>query len=116
MSDIPNTDKEKSSGKVYYSMGEVAEMFGVKPSLIRFWESEFEVIRPYRNKKGNRLFTPEDVRNFRLIYHLVKERGFTLQGARDKIRDNREDTVNNAEVVHSLNRIRDFLIELKKEL
>lgn len=116
MKEITSTDPENNGSKVYYSMGEVAEMFGVKPSLIRFWESEFEVIRPYRNKKGNRLFTPEDVRNFRLIFHLVKERGFTLQGAKDKIRDNREDTVNNAEVVHSLNRIRDFLTELKKEL
>lgn len=68
--------------KLFYSMGEVAEMFDVNASLIRHWESQFSVIRPKRNKKGNRLFSPRDVENLKLIYHLVKERGMTLDGAR----------------------------------
>ena len=68
--------------KLFYSMGEVSEMFDVNPSLIRHWESKFEVLKPQKNKKGNRMFTPEDVENLKLIYHLVKERGMTLDGAR----------------------------------
>ncbi|MDD4215593.1 MAG: MerR family transcriptional regulator, partial [Bacteroidales bacterium] len=76
--------KKKPVEKIYYSIGEVAEIFEVNTSLIRFWEKEFDIIRPFRNKKGNRLFTKEDVKNFYIIYHLVKERGFTLQGAKDK--------------------------------
>ena len=67
------------SEKLFYTMGEVAEMFDVNQSLIRYWESQFRVLRPKRNKKGNRLFTPEDIRNLKLIYHLVKERGMTLE-------------------------------------
>ena len=69
--------------KLFYSMGEVAEMFDVNASLIRHWESQFSVIRPKRNKKGNRLFSPQDVENLKLIYHLVKERGMTLEGAKN---------------------------------
>jgi len=67
--------------KIFYSMGEVAEMFDVNQSLIRHWESQFGVLKPKRNKKGNRLFSPQDVENLKLIYHLVKERGMTLEGA-----------------------------------
>ncbi|HOY32058.1 MAG TPA: MerR family transcriptional regulator [Bacteroidales bacterium] len=108
--------KEKPTEKIYYTIGEVAKMFNVNTSLIRFWEKEFDIIQPFRNKKGNRLFTKADVANFHIIYHLVKERGFTLQGAKDKIKDNKADTINNSEVVASLKKIRDFLIELKEEL
>ena len=72
--------------KLFYSMGEVAEMFDVNASLIRHWESQFSVIRPKRNKKGNRLFSPQDVENLKLIYHLVKERGMTLEGAKKAAR------------------------------
>ena len=68
--------------KLFYSMGEVAEMFDVNTSLIRHWESQFSILRPKRNKKGNRLFSPEDVENLKMIYHLVKERGMTLEGAK----------------------------------
>jgi hypothetical protein len=71
--------KEKEIEKLYYSIGEVAEQFNVAPSLIRFWESEFEIIKPKKNRKGNRQFTREDIDNVRTIYHLVKEKGFTLQ-------------------------------------
>lgn len=108
--------KARLTEKLYYSISEVAALFKVNASLIRFWEKEFDIIRPFRNKKGNRLFTKEDVDNFYLIYHLVKERGFTLQGAKDKLKENREDTINQTEIVKSLTRIRDFLQELKKNL
>jgi DNA-binding transcriptional MerR regulator len=102
--------------KVYYSIGEVAELFEVKPSLIRFWEKEFDILSPQKNKKGNRLFTQEDIANLRLIYHLVKERGYTLQGAREKLKQNRDDVEKRVEIVDSLYSIRNFLEELKEGL
>jgi DNA-binding transcriptional MerR regulator len=102
--------------KVYYPIGEVATLFNVSTSLIRYWETEFDIIKPFRNKKGNRLFTKKDVDNFHIIYHLVKERGFTLQGAKDKLKDNKQDTVDTVEVVKSLQQIRSFLIEIKENL
>ncbi|MEE4176827.1 MAG: MerR family transcriptional regulator [Bacteroides sp.] len=102
--------------RMYYSIGEVARMFKVNTSLIRFWEKEFDIIQPYRNKKGNRYFTPKDVDHFHLIYHLVKERGYTLQGAREKLKDNPRDVQRDFEIVKSLDKIRDFLLELKKEI
>jgi DNA-binding transcriptional MerR regulator len=108
--------KEKEITKLYYSIGEVAKMFDVNTSLIRFWEKEFDIIQPKKNKKGNRLFTQEDIDNLHLIYHLVKERGFTLQGAKEKLKDNKADTINNVELVKSLNRLRNFLLEIKAEL
>ena len=76
--------KEKIPEKIYYSIGEVANMFNVKTSLIRFWENEFDIIKPHKNKKGNRLFTKQDIDNFHIIYHFVKERGLTLKGAKKK--------------------------------
>ena len=108
--------KEKETTKLYYSIGEVAAMFKVNTSLIRFWEKEFEILKPVKNKKGNRMFSKTDVDNLRIIYHLVKERGFTLQGAKDKLKENKQDTVNSVEIVNSLTRVRDFLLELKKEI
>ena len=102
--------------KLYYTIGEVAQMLKVSTSLIRFWEKEFDIIKPAKNKKGNRLFRPEDVKNLHTIYHLVKERGFTLQGARTKLTQNTTDTIDKAEVVRSLKKIRSFLEELKREL
>ncbi|PKP45406.1 MAG: MerR family transcriptional regulator [Bacteroidetes bacterium HGW-Bacteroidetes-11] len=108
--------KKKEIEKVYYRIGEVAGMFNVNVSLIRFWETEFDIIKPYRNKKGNRFFTPQDVDNFRLIYHLVKERGYTLQGAREKLKGNPVDLQKDHEVVKSLQQIRSFLLNLKEEL
>lgn len=91
-------------------------MLNVNTSLIRFWEKEFTSIKPKKNKKGNRLFTQKDVNNLHLIYHLVKERGFTLEGARKKLRENREETVESAEIVQSLKKIRKFLVDIKKDL
>ena len=108
--------KEKETLKLYYTIGEVAEMFNVKTSLIRFWEKEFEIIQPKKNKKGNRLFTQEDVDNFYIIYHLVKERGFTLQGAKMKLKENKNDTISNIEIVKSLSNIKEFLVQLKGEI
>ncbi len=91
--------KEKETVKLYYSIGEVAKMFDVNASLIRFWEKEFDIIKPKKNKKGDRMFTQADVDNFRIIYHLVKERGYTLQGAKEKLKENKEDTFNSEEMI-----------------
>ncbi|MDE6778848.1 MAG: MerR family transcriptional regulator [Alistipes sp.] len=104
------------SKKLFYSMGEVSEMFDVKPSLLRFWESEFDVIKPKRNKKGNRLFTPADVENLKLIYHLVKERGMTLDGARKALKQNRGELSRDAELLERLQRVRSILAEVRDEL
>ena len=108
--------KEQETVKLFYSIGEVAGMFNVNTSLVRFWEKEFEIIKPQKNKKGNRLFTQDDVDNFYIIYHLVKERGFTLQGAKAKLVQNKSDTVDNIEIVKALTKVRDFLLEVKKEM
>jgi DNA-binding transcriptional MerR regulator len=102
--------------KMYWSIGEVASMFDVKPSLIRYWEKEFPVIKPHKNKKGNRYFTQEDIENLKLIYHLVKERGMTLRGAKMKLKENKNDTENNYEVINSLKEIRNYLLQLKNQL
>ena len=102
--------------KIYYTIGEVAELFEVNASLIRFWEKEFDFLTPQKNKKGNRLFTKEDINKIRIIYHLVKEKGYTLQGAREKIKRNREDVEKQVEVIDSLQRIKSFLLELKNDL
>jgi DNA-binding transcriptional MerR regulator len=108
--------KDQKVEKLFYTIGEVAEMFNVNTSLIRFWEREFDIIKPKKNKKGNRLFTKEDIDNFHIIYHLVKERGMTLRGAQKKLKENKEDTVNNLEVVKSLNSIKKMLLEIKEEM
>tara|TARA_B100001758_G_scaffold229043_1_gene223649 strand:+ start:176 stop:520 length:345 start_codon:yes stop_codon:yes gene_type:complete len=102
--------------KVYYSIGEVAEMFKVNTSLIRFWDKEFDIIQPKKNKKGNRLFTKEDVKNYHLIYFLVKERGYTLKGAKDKIKGNKNAVLNQQMVVQKMSKIKAFLLQLKQEL
>jgi DNA-binding transcriptional MerR regulator len=108
--------KETETTKLYYTIGEVSRMFNVNASLIRFWEKEFEVLQPKKNKKGNRLFTPADVENLRIIFHLVKERGFTLQGAKLKLKENKTDVVNTTEVYDALIKVRGFLVELKENL
>ena len=109
--------KEKEIVKRYYTIGEVAEMFNVATSLIRFWETEFDLINPKKNKKGNRQFTQEDVSNVKLIYHLVKEKGYTLQGAKDILKNHNLTTVrDNLEMVQSLKKVREFLIEIKQNL
>ena len=107
---------ERQIEKLYYSIGEVAKMFNVNTSLIRFWEKEFDVIKPKKNKKGNRFFTKQDIDNLHLIYHLVKEKGMTLSGAKKKIKENKEDTTNNFEVIKSLTEIKNLLLEIKENL
>ena len=108
--------KEPKVEKLYYSIGEVSTMFNVNASLIRFWEKEFEIIKPKKNKKGNRLFTKEDIDNFKIIFYLVKERGMTLAGAKKKMKENKEDTLNNFEVIQALNAIKGMLIEVRDNI
>jgi DNA-binding transcriptional MerR regulator len=108
--------KEKKIKKIYYSIGEVAEMFDVNKSLIRFWEKEFSIIKPKKNKKGNRYFTERDINNFKIIFHLVKERGYTLDGAKKKLRENKEDTIKNVEIVNQLKDIRTQLVAIREVL
>ena len=102
--------------KLFYKISEVAEMFNVNISAVRFWEKEFDILKPKRNKKGNRLFTPKDIKNIQIIYHLLKERGFTVEGAKNKLKDNKTDTINNIEIVTHLRDIRKFLVNLREEL
>jgi DNA-binding transcriptional MerR regulator len=102
--------------KLYYTIGEVSRMFNVNPSLIRFWEKEFSIIHPQKNKKGNRVFTIKDIDNFRLIYNLVKEKGYTIQGAREHLASHKSEAEKNSEVIKSLKDIRSLLLEIGKEL
>lgn len=106
----------QGSTKLYYTIGEVSKIFDVNASLIRFWEKEFDILQPKKNKKGNRLFTQKDVDNLQIIYHLVKERGYKLDGAKKKLKENKEDTMNEMEMVASLKKIRSFLVSLKEEM
>ncbi len=108
--------KEKKIKKIYYSIGEVAAMFDVNKSLIRFWEKEFIIIKPKKNKKGNRYFTENDINNFKIIFHLVKERGYTLDGAKKKLRENKKDTIKNVEIVNQLKDIRTQLVAIREVL
>ena len=102
--------------KRYYAIGEVAKAFAVNTSLIRFWEKEFDVIKPKKNAKGNRKFTPEDIKNLQFIYHLVKERGFTLEGAKQKLKKNPESIFNNHEIITRLEAVKAELIQIKNQL
>ena len=103
--------------KIYYSMGEVAEMFDVNQSLIRHWESKFDCLRPHKNKRGNRMFTAEDVEKLKQIYHLVKERGMTLEGARKVMRRaSGDELARETELLERLQCIRSALVEVREEL
>ena len=106
----------KPTEKLFYKISEVAEMFKVNISAVRFWEKEFDILKPKKNKKGNRMFTPKDIKNIRIIYHLLRERGFTVDGAKKKLKENKTDTVNNIEIVNHLRDIRGFLVTLREEL
>jgi DNA-binding transcriptional MerR regulator len=103
-------------GKIYYSMGEVAELFGVNASLLRFWEEEFPILKIAKNSRGHRIYTTADVDNIRLIYYLVKEQGMTLDGAKKRIRQNRDGVNRDAEIVEHLRSIRNMLAALREEL
>jgi len=108
--------KEPKIEKILYSIGEVAKLFNVNPSLIRFWSNEFDELKPKTNKKGNRLFSKDDIETLRLIYHLVKERGMTLKGAKQKLKDNKEETQNNFEIVKRLQFVKQQLLEIKNQM
>lgn len=105
-----------SPDKRYYSIGEVAKAFDVNASLIRFWDKEFDVLKPKKNAKGNRMFTPEDVKNLQLIYHLVKERGFTLEGAREHLKKGQKKTLDKFEIIDKLEAIKKQLNDIKNAL
>ena len=102
--------------KRYYGIGEVAKAFGVNTSLIRFWEKEFDALKPKKNAKGNRKFTPEDIKNLQFIYHLVKERGFTLEGAKTHLKEEKKKALNNFEIISKLEGIKNQLTKIKKQL
>jgi DNA-binding transcriptional MerR regulator len=102
--------------KQYYSISEVAEMFHVNASLIRFWENEFDILKPKKNRKGDRLFRQEDIHHLRLIYHLVRERKYTLEGAKQKLKEDKKKVQQNFELVQSLLKIRHFLLQLKENM
>lgn len=102
--------------KRYYNIGEVAKAFEVNTSLIRFWENEFDALQPKKNAKGNRKFTPEDIQNLGIIYHLVKERGFTLEGAKIHLKENKKKTLDSFEIIQKLEGIKKELIQIKEDL
>lgn len=108
--------REKEIEKKYYSIGEVADIFKVATSLIRYWEGEFDIIKPKKDKKGNRRFTTDDIEKIRLIFHLVKEKGYTLQGAQEIIKRDLHQVADKASMVDRLMAIKSFLIEIRDNL
>lgn len=102
--------------KRYYGIGEVAKAFNVNTSLIRFWEKEFDVLKPKKNAKGNRKFTPQDIHHLKFIYHLVKERGFTLEGAKTHLKEEKQKALSNYEIISKLEGIKAQLIKIKTQL
>mgnify|MGYP003971315675 CR=1 FL=1 len=107
---------KKPTKKLFYQIGEVSKTLNVNVSLIRFWEKEFDVLNPKKNKKGNRLFTQKDFDYLKIIYHLVKERGFTLDGAKKRLKENKEGKTDNLSIIRHLKEIRGFLVNLKEQL
>jgi len=105
--------KEREIEKKYFSISEVAKQFDVAPSLIRYWESEFDMLRPRKDKKGNRRFTKEDIKKLKYIYHLVKEKGYTLQGAKEVIKTGKKDDFDKVAAVQNLQGLKDFLIKIR---
>ncbi len=102
--------------KRYYGIGEVAKAFDVNTSLIRFWEKEFDILKPKKNAKGNRKFTPEDIKNLKFIYHLVKERGFTLEGAKTHLKENKQQALSKFEIISKLEDIKAQLLKIKSQI
>jgi len=108
--------REKKTEKLFYQIGEVAEMFSEPVSTIRFWEKEFDILKPKKNNKGNRLFMQEDIKNLRLIHNLLRERGMTLDGARKYLKSSREDGDYRLEIADTLRSIREMLLEIRGEI
>lgn len=107
---------EVEPDKYYYSIGEVAKQFNLSISNIRFWEQEFEILRPKKNRKGDRFFTKQDIENLKIIYHLLKEKGYTIEGARKKLMQNPDQLTERVAMIESLKKIRSFLVSLKDNL
>jgi DNA-binding transcriptional MerR regulator len=111
------SNSDSISGKLYYSMGDVAKMFDVNHSLIRYWEKEFKMLKPSKNSKGERIFTAKDIETLKIIYTLVKERGYTLNGAKEMLKAEKiDETKKKMEIVESLEKVKGFLIELKNQM
>jgi len=108
--------KEHEISKMYYTMGEVAAIFDVNQSLIRFYEKEFDVLQPKKNKKGNRYFTPEDIETLRIIFHLIRDKGYTLNGAKEHLKKNMDESQDAQRVIDSLENIKKFLLEVREQL
>ena len=108
--------RDRELTKLYYSIGELSEMFGVSKSLIRFWETEFDLLRPHKNSKGDRRFTKQNIQQFEIIYDLVKNRGFTLKGAKKELKDNKERIDNRVNAIASLTKLKGFLEDLKEKM
>lgn len=108
--------KEKKVEKLYYPIGEVSEMLDVPVSTVRYWENEFDILKPMKNKKGNRMFTASDIKNLKMIYHLLKVEGMTLQGVKRKLTGRREETESKYEITESLLKIKDLLVELRDNM
>lgn len=105
---------KETDHKIYFSISEVAAMFGINVSTLRFWEKEFDIIKPKKTSKGTRYYKRDDIDNVRLVFHLVKERGMTLAGARQKLKDNKSTTIQQEEIVHRLKYIKEELISMKE--
>jgi DNA-binding transcriptional MerR regulator len=114
--EFKNMHIELSKDKLYFSIGELADAFGVNASLIRFWDKEFDILKPKKNAKGNRMFTQEDVKNLQLIYHLVKERGFTLEGAKTHLKEGQKKTLDKFDIISKLETIKAQLSTIKNQL
>ncbi len=108
--------QEKEVNKLYYTIGQVAQMFEVNTSMIRFYEKEFDILQPKLNAKGNRLFKPEDVENLKIIFDLIKNRGYTLQGAKEFLKNNSEGAKENLRVIASLEKMKTFMLDLVREM
>jgi DNA-binding transcriptional MerR regulator len=108
--------KEREISKMYYTMGEVAAMFDVNQSMLRFYEKEFDVLQPKKNKKGNRYFTPEDIENLKVIFHLIKDKGYTLNGAKEHMKANMGSTKDQQRVIDKLVDLKKFLLEVRDQL
>lgn len=108
--------KEREINKLYFTMGEVSAMFDVNQSLLRYYEKEFDILQPKKNKKGNRYFTNEDVENLKVILYLIREKKFTLEGAKAHMRENNDATKNQQRILTSLENMKKFLIEVRDEL
>lgn len=107
---------ERTIEKLYYSIGEAAKMLHVPVSTVRFWENEFNILKPMKNKKGNRMFTPEDIKNLKIIHHLLKEEGMTLPGAKKKLSGKWEEADYKYEINESLRKIKSLLVDLRDNI